>query len=212
MPLTAKEVITAARDRSPSFAPTGTPDPVLRRFLADYQDQLLGEIAELKADALHEAEEITLPLASFGAGYLIVKPYFRLHGGVVIRKSDGRPEPLRLVEYVDRLERFEQPAAYDQAGTLILLGQAEDWEPYAKIVLDLFPSTASLATLAAEFVLPGKKARPALVAACAAFLASRTEGVDPQRFDAVAAAAEEAYLDEVTGRRRAKVSQIRSVW
>lgn len=216
---TVAEVTLAAREWHPALHPRSTPDIVVRNYLAEKQDWLLGEIAEIKADAVHASETITLPLADFRAGYTIQTPYFRLHGGTAVMKQDERRIDLRLVPYVDRLERYSGPAAYDQAGTLFLLGTEDDWTHYDRIELDLFPSAPApgdeITGQDSAFILPGRKAKAALISMAAVFMALRVDdfpGSTLAEFRRREDEAIAAYLDEVTGRRRATVNVIRGVW
>lgn len=201
-----RDVVTGARDTHPACDKKSTPDAVACRFLARWQQGLLTEITRWKRDALHVAQEIDLPLAVFADGEALDDPLV-VHGGKLVYVDTGNdPIDLQLVEYPLRLDTFVPPAAYVRAGTLFLLGRAEDWTDFSQIVLDLFPRGPDTVHLGTELLLPGTPQRAA-VAALGAFMCGRAkvEAPDP-------AAAVNSYLDEVTGRHIAKVGQIREVF
>lgn len=204
----AAGIINGARDAHPALDKKSTPDHVALRWLAKYQQGLLTEIAQWKPDALHVDQEIDLPLVDFDAGEALDE-YLVLHGGTItFVDTQRKPEPLVLVDYLLRLDQPPPLAAYVRAGTLFLLGTAEDWTDVSTVTLDLFPAGPDALELTEELLLPGTPRR-ACEAALATFMATRAEVAnkvpDP-------AGAVDSYLDEITGRRRAKVGRIREVF
>lgn len=221
MPLLAKEVIHAARDAHPGFSRSAAPDAVVLRALARYQQELLGRIAAIKQDAVHVEVDVALPLADFDAGAHIAQgddppvpvEYITVHGAVAHPSApDHSRTPIRLVPYVQRTERFSTLAAYLRGERLFLLGTADDWKGVDRITVDLFPvGPNSIDFHTGALMLPGR-AQATCVAAMALFMAGRVPEAPAQTLAAMAAAAEELYLDQVTDRRRAKVIVPQGAW
>lgn len=215
MAIRAESIITAARDEHPTFGrrgPNATPDGPALRFLARYQQQLLARIADLKPDAVHTAQKVELPLEDPSAG-IALEEHIRVHGAAAHYASCA--DPVRIVEYPLRLERFTRPAAYVQAGRLYLLGSPDaEWARVREVEIDLFPRGPDELAMDTPLLLPGQP-QATCVAAVAAFLSRRSTAEPPPpaaAFAEITRAAEERYLDEVSGRRRAVVSQTREVW
>jgi len=214
MALLAADVVNVARDEHPAFDRQSTPDIVALRALARYQQELLGRIYNVKPDAVHVAQEVQLPLEDFAAG-IALNDCLQVHGAsVYYRSPDYRPEPVMFVDYPHRFIRPGGPAAYRRADRIFLLGTPADWQDVARIVIDLFPRGPDTLGPKDELVLPGQAMAPC-VAALAVAMARR---VGPERRPDLVelrdrlAEAEERYLDQVTGRRRAVVSVIQDVW
>lgn len=207
---TARQAIDAARDFHPAFSRDSTPDAVALRRLALYQQELLAQIMETRLSAVHETQEVALPLTDFDAG-VILNPYLRVHGGSVAYTDSltRRPKPLRFVEYPLRLDEIvtdDEPKVYLTAGRLHLLGTADDWQDIATMTVDLFPRGPDTLALNDRLVLPGSPLR-ACAADLAAFMAMRADVtvMDPMP-------AKMGYLDEVTERRRAHVGVVTEIW
>lgn len=222
MSVTVGEIILAGRDESPSFSRESTPDPLLRRFLVRYQQELLERIADLKPDAVHQPVTITLPLDVFGDGAWIAElnedddleavDYIRVHGAVAVPTDSSRDNvPITFVSYIQRLDFYNVPAVYHRAVSqrLFLNGTAAEWEPYGSIIVDLFPRSAGLADSDAALILPAQPLA-CCVAAVAELMAKRA-GTAGAWHD-LKVLAEEAYLDAATERRRAVVTQTREAW
>lgn len=214
MALLAGDVVNVARDEHPAFDRQSTPDIVALRALARYQQELLGRIYNAKPDALHVAQEVQLPLEDFAAG-IALNDCLQVHGAsVYYRSRDYRPEPVMFVDYPHRFIRPGGPAAYRRADRIFLLGTPADWQDVARVVIDLFPRGPDTLGPKDELVLPGQAMAPC-VAALAVAMARR---LGPERRPDLVelrdrlAEAEERYLDQVTGRRRAVVSVIQDVW
>lgn len=207
-----EQVILNARDEHPAFTRRSTPDAPLLRFLTRLQQRLLSEISHWKKDAVQEVYEVDLPLVEFDDGEEL-PAHLLVHGGTVYFNHASRdPEELHVVQFADRLRRYRfRWGAYVQVSTLKLLGREQDWSTVDRLEVFYFPEGPELTARDSEFILPGQPLN-CLTAAVADFLASRTEGVDVQEYAARAGASEEAYLDQVTGRRRATVSKVREVW
>lgn len=230
MRITVADVIRSGRDKHPAFGAKWTPDAALRRFLTEYQQQLLALLADLKGDAVAEVETVALPLEDFSAGADLLfgaapntaevdRPgYLRIHGGDVVFTTNRRREPLDLVSFGNRLHssRYVWPA-YLQGFTLELLGEASDWSSVARIDLHYFPEGRKLLAEGSVFQLPGQP-MAALVAGAAAFLSSRAPAElddvprNQGRFDATQGAAAQMYLTQASGRGQATVSGVREVW
>jgi len=214
MALLAADVVNVARDEHPAFDRQSTPDIVALRALARYQQELLGRIYNVKPDAVHVAQEVQLPLEDFAAG-IALNDCLQVHGAsVYYRSPDYRPEPVMFVDYPHRFIRPGGPAAYRRADRIFLLGTPADWQDVARIVIDLFPRGPDTLGPKDELVLPGQALAPC-VAALAVVMARRVE--PDRRPDLIElrdrlSEAEERYLDQVTGRRRAVVSVIQDVW
>lgn len=230
---TVGQVVTGARDKHPLFRKQATGDPLVWRFLTEYQQELLGRLADLQRDAVRESETIELPLADFDAGVLFLQAeeesvdvenpgYLLIHGGDVVFTDSNRPaEELQLLQFANRFDRhrFTWPA-YIQGYRLHLVGAAVDWETVASIELHYFPAGATLRGPEQRFSLPGQPLN-VLVAAAALFLAERADAelnpkqgrpVDLRMFLGRKAEAEQLYINRVTGRNRARVSTTREVW
>lgn len=214
MAILAADVVNTARDEHPAFDRQSTPDIVALRALARYQQELLGRIYNVKPDAVHVAQEVQIPLEDFAAG-IALNDCLQVHGAsVYYRPPDRRQEPVMFVDYPHRFIRPGGPAAYRRADRICLLGTPEEWKDAERIVIDLFPRGPDTLGPKDELVLPGQALAPC-VAALAVVMARRVE--PDRRPDLIElrdrlAEAEERYLDQVTGRRRAVVSVIQDVW
>lgn len=203
----ARAVIYAARDAHPAFDKQSTPDAVALRRLATLQQGWLAEISRFKRDAVHVAQVIALPLDVFADG-VAIDTHLHVHGGSVqFTDSSRRDGDLQLVEYPLRLttQWAWTPRAYIRARQLFLLDSAELWTDVASVTLDLFPAGPDDLVPTDALVLPGQCQR-AGTTALAQFMAGRA-GVQVADDGAV-----NSYLDEVTDRKRAKVSVIREVY
>lgn len=211
--ITAQEAIRAARDEHRTFDDARHTNATLLRFLSRYQQRLLGEIAQLKPDAIAEPYEIDVASYDFELGEGLPAAIL-IHGGTVHNvNSDIDPETLDIVGYSERLQRRAGPAAYINGSTLFLLGRATDWERYTRIDLSYFPGGGTLTALSDTLDLP-KQSLDTCAAALAAFMAGRTtdEKIDVRKYEFAAAAAEKSYVDVMTERNRVIVHYPTTDW
>jgi hypothetical protein len=211
---TVTEVMQAVKDEHPLFGKKWHPAGPAMRMLDRYQKSLFQKIADLKQDAVVSTQNILLPLAVFADGAAL-DPHILIHGGDInFVDSDVEREPLDFVQFAERLARNYLKAAYIRVGTLFLLGRAEDWTDIASIDIRYFPQPAEITAVGQDFDLPGDPL-DVLTAKTAHWAAKRlpqTAGVDVMGFAAEWVAAEQRYLDQATGRRRATVGRTREVW
>lgn len=203
----ARAVVNSARDAHPAFDKQSTSDAVALRRLASLQQGWLAEISRYKRDAVHAAQVIALPLDVFTDG-VAIDTHLHVHGGSVQFTDTNRPDQeLALVEYPLRLSTLWSwvPRGYIRARQLFLLDSAELWADVASVTLDLFPAGPDDLAPGDELMLPGQCQR-ACETALAQFMAGRASVSVPDD------GAIESYLDEVTDRKRAKVSVIREVY
>lgn len=213
--MAVREVILAARDARAEFTRQQTGDSAAVRFLERWQRRIAGEIARWRPEAVSSPVEVALPLADFDAGFTI-PDHYRVHGGAVFyTNTDTRPEPLELLEFHERMERRDGPAAYIQGrNTLKLIGVAADWQSVSQILLELFPVPTAIAALTEDLSLPGD-VEPAASSALASFMAQRQPSMsraEKLELAGVALTDEEAYLDMITQRRIARRSVQKEVW
>lgn len=230
---TVGRVVTLARNQHPLFRKQATGDPLVWKFLTEYQRELLARIADLQRDAVRELESIDLPLEDHDAGVLFLQNelesvddenpgYILIHGGdVIFSDAQREKEELNLLLFENRFDRdrFHWPA-YIQGYRLHLVGPAVDWSTVIRIDLHYFPAGLTLRGPLQRFELPGHSTS-VLAAAAAHYLAVRADAelnpkqgrpVDVDRFESKRVELEEKYLDVVTGRRRARVSTVKEVW
>lgn len=127
--------------------------------------------------------------------------------------TDGDRDELTLVTVGRRFDPPRMPAVYTQGQSLCFCGDAADWADVASIEVSYVPIAPALTALTDYLLLPDA-ARPALVAACASYMAMRVEGLDDVTIDAVkhhtrAKGAEDDYLSTLALSRRGRRIRIR---
>lgn len=133
--------------------------------------------------------------------------------GGTVRYSNSDADPLSLISYAQRFEAARTPAAYVQSGVLYLCGSAQDWNDVVSIELRYVP-LAPVFTALTDYFLILDGARPAAVAAGAAFAALRIDGVEgisvnTSAFEEKSMSAEREYLKSVRLVKRARSSYFR---
>lgn len=128
--------------------------------------------------------------------------------GGTVHFSDGDRGELALVPQGERFRPERMPAAYTVGQTLFCCGCNADWCDVASLELDYVPIAPAFTQLI-DYVLLPDAARPALVAAAAAFMAQRCAGmpdvqIDPRTLTSLAAQSEAAYLSTIRLTRRAR--------
>ena len=213
--MTAADVFDAAREYFPAGDPLHTSASILYGWLTRYQRRLLAEIAHWTPGAIATDETIDLATYDFAAGHALPE-LIRIHGGTVY-DGQGNEQGLEIVDFEMRflVPVPYRPRAYVRGGSLHLLGTALDWTDAATVAVHYFPRGSELTPSAPTLVLPGDPAE-----ACALHLAvhmaariRQPEGLsDLAYLREESALAEMAYIDDVTGRRRAKVSTTPTIW
>lgn len=205
------DVITRARDQHPSFDRTTTPDAVLFRLLEDYAGEIAGRALKVRASAISEPYEIELPLSDFAEGEPL-PAYQMLHGGT-IHLRDGRQEAFTLIPWEARLRPAPRYSGYVTGGVLYLTGDKSWWQDAERLTIRYAPSPQPLEDLTSKILLP-TEARPALIAACANLMASRSSDatVDRGYYLAALQAAEARFLDGLIQRERVAVSIAEDGW
>ncbi len=228
---TVAEIITGVRDLSPYFDDLNTPNAVLLRALARYQDELFGKVADLHPQALAKAQVVAISTIDWSAPYVSLSAdVLRPVGGRVRLKDSNisEEEPFHILPEVDRTpqNRSYRYSGYwvgpspnfpsgqgTTTGFIQLAGQAADWEAALTLYIDYFPRVQlQPSTLASVFELPGAHAD--VLVAWGGLIAARrvSERVDVAEYSDTWLLAEERYLDLVTGRRRAKVGPATENW
>lgn len=216
-PVTVADVLLHARDLHPAFNRQATGDAPLLRFLTRYQQEMLARIADIKRDAVQKVYEVSIPTAADWEAGESLPDHILIHkGDVVWEDTDLGKEEFEVVAFSQRQEANRNWGGWIQEGRLRLMHEAADWEGIERIDLFYFPLGEDLTGRTSEFDLPGRPL-PLLTAAASYFMALRAPAgaatpIDVGRFGQDKLDAEEKYLDEVTGRRRAVVSRAREVW
>jgi len=210
----AGSVIDAARDYHPAFTRENAPDAPVLRFLSRYVRRLTADVLRIHPEAISVAEEITLPLADFDAGYKL-PAYQMIHGGDVHLKG-GIVDEFDLIDYANRFGRVPRWSGWIEAGVLYLIGDPMWWNDVEKIVLKYAPVPAELTSLKSEIQLPDT-AEEALVAACANFMAGRVPAdvsppIDRGYFLALANDAHASFLRQLATSTRVKATYTKEVW
>lgn len=133
--------------------------------------------------------------------------------GGTVRYIDGSRDDLTLVTFGRRFEPPAWPACYTQGQQLMFCGNTDDWRDVASIDVDYVPIAPAFTALT-DFVLVPDGARPALVAACASYMAMRVEAmpdvtIDASKHAARAQGAEADYLSTLALSRRGRRIQMR---
>lgn len=216
MPITLGDVIRSARDLHPSFKPQQTPDPVLMRWLSDYQEELRGRLLDWNPDAITATETIALPLADFSAGHTL--PEYQRIREADIRYGTGASQERMDLPIAGPRFRHEllAPIAYVEGGVLYLVGKEKDYNGFDQIRVRYVPAPTDLTDATSAFSLPDR-ARPVLKAWAAAFMASRgplAGDAPPDKVELTGKAekAEETFLTELERRDGPVVSRVRRVW
>jgi hypothetical protein len=217
VPVTAGEVITAARDVHPAFDWRRNPDPVLLRFLNRYHRALCGKAVHRNESILAQEQVVPLPLAVFADG-IALPAYQYLHGATLVLVMDPTDKrPLEIVPWAHRYDPGKFPAAWIHGDHLYLRGEATDWVAWGSIVLSYTPIAPDITAVTDTFLLPDT-ALACLVAATAAYLGTRG-AADPglpkiplEALKIEAAQAEEDFLNDVFLRRGAQTIRTREVW
>lgn len=219
MPLLASSVLLAARDAHPTFRRERHPDPVLVRFLDRYQDRIASEIAQTRRTAVARTFGILTAEHDFEAGDLIAdyleegeRAPIALAGAIIPAESRTlRGVPIPIIEDPGVAENTHGFVVLWHAERVRLVGGEATWRGIDAVEIDYFPRFQSITALSSPVGLPGDPTA-LLEAAAADFMAQRSTAEDQvPKVDLKVRLDQElnAYLDTVTGRRRAIVSQIR---
>lgn len=224
---TVATIIRGVRDLSPSFDDRYTTNAVLLRALDRYQNRLWGQIRDIKPDAIRKTLQLTIGTFQWDAqgGYSATVATTEFTDGTVLFTQSDRPaEPFKIVPYAQRFQPFfrwggwlaHEDVPSSESSVLRLLGVESDWEGVASIELHHFPLVQNaLTTLQSTIDLPVNH-DDVMVAYGATVCARRAREhgleVDADRIDQEWVAAEELYIDRVTGRRRAKVGVATETW
>lgn len=149
-------MIQEARWEDPSFTEHRHTGAFLRAALADYQDELLGKIAQVNPEELAEVYVVTLPLADFAAGHELVeldeseevalRYKVLLDWGEAI-DSQGFNDRARHIAMGSRWGPHRYPSYWVRDGRLYLIGDAKDWTGYVQLNVPYVPlAPATLAS------------------------------------------------------------------
>jgi hypothetical protein len=212
---TAGAVIEAARDRHSSFDRIRHPDALLVRFLDRTQRELLLEALQVSRYTLSTTTEIPFPLASFAGGVNLPSALSVIGGETEL--IDGALLPFSLVPWGQRNESVPFYGGYIAGDKLFFKGEATDWTGVVKVILRYVPDIARLVTLGSILGLP-RTIEPALVEACAAFMAGRSHtdpqlpAIDESAFIQRAEKARAKWLEALAAQQRSQIRTIREVW
>jgi hypothetical protein len=211
---TAPEVFEAAREHFPAGDEVHTGAQILYGWLTRYQRRLLAEIAHWSPGAVAEDAEILLAGYDFNAGAGL-PPHLRIHAGTVHPFGARSPVELDLVGFDQRFGGRSWPQAYVRGDRLYLIGDDPRWQAVERVVVHLFPAGPALTPQAPNLILPGEPTETCaleLAVRMAARLQQPDRASDLGQLREHAALAEQAYIDDVTGRRRARVGYTETVW
>ena len=176
------------------------------------------QITEIKPDAVLATDTIAFPLADHDAGATVTDHVRPIGGRVNFTDTNLESVPIDIVTYYgqDSRHSFRYGVYVDTPNvTLFPNGPAADWSGVATLEFDYQPHTTQLTGKASNFTLPGDPL-DCLVAFAAYFMENRLARLEKRKPDPVLvaeyASAEELYLDQVTGRRKAQVGPGREVW
>lgn len=147
---TVAEVIEEARWEDPSFTPQRHTGRVLRGWLADYQDELVGKVAALCPEELAESYTVDLPLADHSAGVALTEELESETIGLRYKKildwghvtgTSGERYKLRMLG-TRRAQWGEHrfAGAWIENGRLYPIGEAAHWTGFASITFFYVPS------------------------------------------------------------------------
>lgn len=133
--------------------------------------------------------------------------------GGTVRFSDGDTSDLTITTQGRRYQPACTPAVYTVGETLFLCGHKADWDDVVSLEIDYVPIAPVFTQLTDFFLLPDK-ARPALVAKLASFMAVRVAGmpdveIDPAPHMAEGEKMEQRFLAMIRLTRRARRIVIR---
>lgn len=205
--IVARDIITAARDRSPAFNPQAHPDALALRFLSSYQQDLAGKIALANPEAVAATAVFAYPFQdeegepiAFDIGPEL-PPHKAVQGATLHYRAGGQSGSTAL--HIIPWESWESPAfpisAWIEDGRLRLVGEKSNWRRAERIEVRYIPETEQLERPTDTLALPDGSRR-AVVDALAAFFGSRV-GVD---LTGLAESSEARYLEEVRRSRRAR--------
>lgn len=203
---TVEEAIRAARDQHPHFTRERHTDGMLVRAASRYQRRLHGRLADADPDLLYTEEPISFPLTDHEAGQVIPTAHLRVTGGEVRFPGALAPAPLHIQGVKWRYRSRPQWSVEIVNGTMRPMGDAQDWLSVSQVVLRLWPVPTELEARTSEIDLPGDPL-DVVAGAMAELMASRL--ALPGFGNALR---EEDYIDQVTGRRRAKVGTVKEVY
>lgn len=212
----AGEVVDEARDYHPSFDDNSHPTKVLIRRLSRVQEYLLAEAMKRYPSLWSEEQSVPLPLPVFEDGVALDSPFF-LHD-VQVTRADGLTEPVILIPYDHRFDRQTLYHGWVVDQQLYLGGNAAVWARWNELVIRFAKKPPEL-TSAASVMVIGDLAREACMTALCSFMAGRggstqRPGVippDPRLFAALAASAEQKFIENVWLQRSAESRFIRDL-
>lgn len=145
---TVATVLQQARWEDPSFTELRHTDAVLRAALADYQDELVGKVADLSPEELALIATVPLPLATFSDGYALTEEIESEEVPLRIKKvldwassigADGYEVPTRHIGMGARHGPHSTPAFWMRGATVFLIGAAADWRGYTELRIPYVP-------------------------------------------------------------------------
>ncbi len=213
MSLTAGTIIDQARGRSQTFDLTRHPNKVVLQFLSAKVRELHGKVAKIDPEAIRTEVTADLPLSDHEAG--IALGTTRFVAEVVAFDANESEFPITLLPATHRLDEATSTASAWQIGDrLYLTSPAALWTNVVRISVALVGVPDSLTSLASVVAL-SDAAEMALVEACAAFMARRSDvalKLDVRGIVAYAQECEKTYLEDVANRLTGQVFQTRDVY
>lgn len=179
MTITAREVITAARDEHMAFSPTRSPNAMLLRQLVSYKRRLFQRITDVNSSVLQDAATdvaIDILTFDFATGHDI--------GDYIYVLPDGEIEPQNELDPGDRSKfyligqsarLFSRPAlsGWIRGTRLFLQGSAQDWSGFLFLHLSIIPQPTGPTALDDDFDPLPDSGRDVLVSYLARFMAKR---------------------------------------
>lgn len=153
--LTAGQIIQEARDAHPTFGPRQHPNGTLLRLLSSYQRAIFAKIAQTNPALCASNLFITLPLASFADGVKLPSFTYVLPNPTLITTNGNIRVPIDLVNATFQSDPEQSHQfAYLQGGSLFLGRQAENYDPYQQLQVQMVLTPPSLKALADPLTLP----------------------------------------------------------
>lgn len=197
MPVTAGEVIQAARDLHPSFDKNQHPELTLLRQLSLNQQVLIGKALQRYPDLFSEKQVIGLPVADFDAGTPVDNPL--LLQDVDGLSISGRPCEVTIIPAEHRNGQRPLYSVFLRNRILYQCGALADWTGLVQLTLNFSKTVPNLTALADTMTLPPESTLclAAMLGQLMAMRGSQRDDVptaSQDRFTTAAAVAEDDFL------------------
>lgn len=213
--LVPTEVIDRARSLHPSFHGQRHPKKTLVQELSAWQRTLLQKLQRSFSDELRLTESISLPLASFDAGYDLPAHTAVFPGLVYWNDGDWPRSEFSLEPEAHARDPQAWPSGFLRGETLHLHAREEDWTRFDRIELPYVPDPGDIDLADSDTSSLPDEAEQAARFHLAEFMAARHDGEEPvpdlQYFMARAEGYEEEFLRAMQGKGGAYVGKVRDV-